>query len=76
MPSQPLVDFRGELLNPATDSGMINGHAALTHHLLQITVVDPIAAVPAHRPENDLAVVQTTDGASDRQTAASGWFAI
>jgi hypothetical protein len=23
---------------------MINGHAALAHHLLQITVADPIAA--------------------------------
>jgi hypothetical protein len=38
---------------------MIDGHTALAHHLLQITVADPIAAVPAHRREDNLAFKMT-----------------
>jgi hypothetical protein len=38
---------------------MINGHAALAHHLLEITVADPITAVPTHRPKDDLAFKMT-----------------
>ena len=32
---------------------MIHFHAALTHHLLQLTIADWIEAVPANAPEND-----------------------
>jgi hypothetical protein len=38
---------------------MINGHAAFAHHLLEITVADPIAAVPTHCPKDDLAFKMT-----------------
>jgi hypothetical protein len=38
---------------------MIKRHTALAHHLLQITVADVIAAVPAHRPKDDLAFEMT-----------------
>jgi len=33
---------------------MINGHAALAHHLLEITVADSMAAVPTHHAKDDL----------------------
>ena len=38
---------------------MIDGHAALAHHLLQIAIADAIAAVPMHRPKDDLAFKMT-----------------
>jgi hypothetical protein len=42
-------------LNPTVDRGVINGYAAFAHHLLDITMADAIAAVPPHRPKDDLA---------------------
>src|SRR5271154_5423518 len=30
--------------------------AAFTHHLLEVAVAHPVATVPAHRPEHDLAL--------------------
>jgi hypothetical protein len=38
---------------------MIDAHAPFTHHLLQITIADPIAAVPTHRPKDGLAFKMT-----------------
>jgi hypothetical protein len=35
---------------------MINGNTVLAHHLLEITVADAVAAVPAHCPKDDLAL--------------------
>jgi hypothetical protein len=38
---------------------VVDAHAALAHHLLKITVADPIAAVLAHRPKDDFALKMT-----------------
>jgi hypothetical protein len=38
---------------------VIDANAALAHHLLEITVANPIAAVPAHRPKDDFAFKMT-----------------
>jgi hypothetical protein len=35
---------------------MVNGNAALAHHLLEIAIAHPIAAIPPHRPEHDFAL--------------------
>lgn len=59
MPAQPLFDLRRVLLNPAIDCGVIDAHAALDHHLLEVAVADPIATVPAHRPKDNLAFKMT-----------------
>ncbi len=54
LPAQPLLDLRCISWNPAIDRLVINRHFALAHHLLDISVADPIPAVPTHRPEHDL----------------------
>jgi hypothetical protein len=38
---------------------MIDAHAPFAHHLLEITIADAIAAVPTHRPKDDLAFKMT-----------------
>jgi hypothetical protein len=38
---------------------MIDGHAPVAHHLLEIAITDAIAAVPAHRPKDDFAFKMT-----------------
>jgi hypothetical protein len=43
-------------LNPAVDRRMIDRDAALAHHLLEIAVAHPVAAIPTDRPEHDLAL--------------------
>jgi hypothetical protein len=55
LPAQSLFDLRRVLLNPTVDCGVIHGHTALAHPLFEITVADSIAAIPTHRPKNDLA---------------------
>jgi hypothetical protein len=59
LPAQPLFDLRRVILNPTVDRGMIDAHAVLAHHLLEITIADPIPAVPTHRPKDDLAFKMT-----------------
>jgi hypothetical protein len=38
---------------------VINAHAALAHHLLEIAIADAIAAVPTYRPEDHFAFKMT-----------------
>ena len=59
LPAQTLFDLWGILLNPPIDRGMIDRDAAFSHHLIQIPVADPIAAIPTHRPKDDLAFKMT-----------------
>ena len=36
--------------------GMINLHTALSHHFLDLTVADRICHIPAHAPQDDIAL--------------------
>jgi hypothetical protein len=59
LPAQSLFDLRRVLLTPTIDRGVINAHAVFAHHLFEITVAYPVAAVPTHGPKNDLAFKMT-----------------
>ena len=37
------------------DGRVVDRHAAFGHHLLEIAIADAVAAIPAHRPEHNLA---------------------
>ena len=39
---------------------MIDRHATFSHHLFEIAVAHPVAAVPPHRPQNDFTGEMTT----------------
>ena len=51
LPAQPPFDPGCAFLSPAMDRGMIDAYLPLAHHSLEITVADPIAALPAQRPK-------------------------
>src|SRR5699024_2834605 len=55
-----LVQLRGVFLDPAVDRGVLDRHAPLGHHFLQIAVAHPVAAVPPHCPQNDVTGEMTT----------------
>ena len=55
-----LIQLRGVFLDPAVDRGVIDRHAPLGHHFLQIAVAHPVAAVPPHCPQNDVTGEMTT----------------
>jgi len=40
--SAAAFDLRRVLLNPTVDRGVINGHTALGHHLLEVAIADPL----------------------------------
>ena len=42
--------------SPAVNGGVIDIHAAFGQHLLQFTVTDVIFAVPAYRPQDNIAL--------------------
>ena len=46
---------RRVLLHPLIDCGVVDHNAALGHHRFKSAVADRVSAVPAHRPEDDLA---------------------
>lgn len=54
VPAQPFFHFGGIVLNPAINRGVIDIDAALSQHLLQLTVADAVFAVPAYRPQDDV----------------------
>src|SRR5208337_2679003 len=54
LPTQPFLDLGRVFLNPAVDRRMVDRDAALAHHLLEITIAHPVAAIPPDRPEHDL----------------------
>src|SRR5699024_5395929 len=60
VPPSVLIQLRGVCLDPAVDRGVIDRHAPLGHHFLQIAVAHPVAAVPPHRPQNDVTGEITT----------------
>jgi hypothetical protein len=41
-------------LDPAKDRGWVNLDTTLLHHFGQITVADPVLAIPAHTQQDDL----------------------
>ena len=56
VPSQSFFHFRCVALDPAIKGGVINIHTTFGQHLLQFTIADAIFAVPAYRPQNDVAL--------------------
>jgi hypothetical protein len=42
-------------VDPPIDGRVIDRHAALGHHLIEIAIAYAVAAIPVHRPEHDLA---------------------
>jgi len=42
------------VLNPAEQDGVIDGDAALAHHLFKVAVADPELAIPAHAQQNQV----------------------
>ena len=49
-----LLQLGGKTLNPAGQGGVIDLHAAVGEHALEVTIADRELEVPAHRPEDDL----------------------
>src|SRR4051812_1680813 len=56
MPAQALLDLRSVLLDPSENRRVVDRDAALAHHLLKVAIAHPVASVPAHCPEYDLAL--------------------
>src|SRR5215213_779156 len=56
LPAQALLDLRSVLLDPSENRRVVDRDAALAHHLLKVAIAHPVAAVPARRPEYDLAL--------------------
>ena len=59
MPTKSLLHFGCIRLNPPIDGDVINAHTALGHHLFKVAVADPLPAIPANRPQHDLAAEMT-----------------
>ena len=54
VPPSVLIQLRGVFLHPAVDRGVIDWHTPLGHHFFEIAVAHPVAAVPPHRPQDDV----------------------
>src|SRR5271165_1265039 len=54
LPTQPFLDLGRVFLNPAVNRRMVDRDAALAHHLLEIMIAHPVAAIPPDRPEHYL----------------------
>src|SRR5215213_7996987 len=52
--AHPLLELRGEALNPAVHGRVIDHHAAIGEHSLKIAIADRELQVPAHRPQDYL----------------------
>jgi len=55
-----LLKLGGIMMHPAHDRGWVHFHAALLHHLCQVSVRDPVLAVPTETNQNDLNWEPTT----------------
>src|SRR4051812_513504 len=53
--SEPILDLRSVLLDQSENRRVVDRDAAFAPHLLDVAVAHPVATVPAHRPEHDLA---------------------
>src|SRR6476620_8405199 len=42
------------MLNPTVQSGMVDFNATLLQHFLQVSITNPILAIPAYCPQNNL----------------------
>src|SRR3712207_1155337 len=54
MPPHPLLELRGEALDPAVEADVVYLHAAVGEHPLEVAVADRELQVPPDRPEDDL----------------------
>src|SRR3954449_11822218 len=52
--AHPLLQLRGEALDPAVHGRVIDHHAAIGEHSLKIAIADRELQVPAHRPQDYL----------------------
>ena len=51
--SHPLLYLRGIALDLTEDRAWIDADTALRHHFGEITIADPVLAVPAHAQQDD-----------------------
>src|SRR4051812_45921622 len=54
MPPHPLLELRGEALDPAVHGRVVDLNPAVGEHQLEVAVADRELQVPAHRPQDDL----------------------
>ena len=50
----PLLNLWGIALDPTKDRAWTDADTTLGHHFSQITIADPVLAVPAHAQQDDL----------------------
>src|SRR5665213_1911982 len=69
--AHPLLQFRSKTMHPAHDRGRVYLYTAFLHHLRQISIADPIFAIPAYTDQDDLDRKTTTleHGMAPRSTA-------
>jgi hypothetical protein len=67
VPAGPFIQFGTVVLHPPVDGGVIHWCTTFSEHLFQVAVGHPVAAIPAHCPQDDvLRVVPTGENAHDR----------
>ena len=54
VPPHPLLELRGEALDPAVHGRVVDLDPAIGQHALKVAVADRELQVPAHRPQDDL----------------------
>jgi hypothetical protein len=59
MRTHPPVDFRRVPLYPTEDGDVVDSQPALSHHLLDISVAERVAAIPADAKQDDVWCVMT-----------------
>ena len=54
MAAEALLQLGGEALDPAGEGGVVDLHATVGQHLLEVAIADRELQVPAHGPKDDL----------------------
>src|SRR4051812_30744686 len=76
MAAHPLLELGGEALDPAVHGRVVDRHAAVGQHQLEVAVADRELQVPAHRPEDDLgreAEAAERPGVDHERCSQRGW---
>jgi hypothetical protein len=59
MPPQAIFHFRRVVLNPTVERRVIHLKTAFQHHFRQITIADPVFAIPPDTTQNHLPTEMT-----------------
>ena len=67
VPAGPFIQFGTVVLHLPVDGGVIHWRTTFSEHLFQVAVGHPVAAIPAHCPQDDdLRIVPTGENAHHR----------